>query len=338
MKYLTDFETKAAYDAVKKDLPKPQVALTRDDYKVHFKPNKVGPEYDKEYFTIVAKEDGKVTFKYGVKKIPPTLNSTNSGLKNASLPFTSISYSLNDGAWETTEYNQQGGNTIEVSVSSGDKLRWKGINHTLATQLGGTSYFTSNCLVDVEGNIMSLLFDDEFIGETNLEGRDGAFAVLFCNMDNSDEILQVVSAENLMLPATTLASDCYSNMFHDCTSLTKAPTVLPATTLTEGCYYAMFANCTSLTEAPQLLATTLASDCYGYMFFDCTSLNHIECLATDISATNCTDNWVNGVAENGTFIRDENTLWLRGESGIPNGWDVEPPLLLPPPDADEPIY
>ena len=332
MKYLTDFETKAAYDAAKKDLPKPQIALVRDTYNVHFAPKKVGPEYDKEYFTIIAKEDGKVTFKYGVKKIPPTLNSTNSGLKNASLPFTSISYSLNDGAWETTEYNQQGGNTIEVSVSSGDKVRWKGINHTLATPLGGTSYFTSDCPVDVEGNIMSLLFDDEFIGETNLEGRDGAFAGLFCNMDNYEETLRVVSAENLMLPATTLASDCYNSMFANCASLTTA-LELPATTLADSCYYAMFANCTSLTEAPQLLATTLTDNCYAGMFDGCTSLNHIECLATSRSGKNCTDNWVNGVAENGTFIRDENTLWLRGESGIPNGWDVEPPLL-PLPDAD----
>ena len=60
-------------------------------------------------------------------------------------------------------------------------------------------------------------------------------------------------------------------MFSGCTSLTQAPE-LPATTLASSCYSQMFYNCTSLTQAPELPATTLASSCYSYMFKDCTSL------------------------------------------------------------------
>jgi len=125
-----------------------------------------------------------------------------------------------------------------------------------------------------------------------------------------------------ILPATTLASSCYYNMFNGCTSLVNAPE-LPATTLTSNCYYGMFADCTSLVNAPDLPATTLADSCYYYMFGGCTSLNYIKCLATDISASNCTSKWVSGVAATGTFIKNPNmSSWTTGINGIPNGWTV----------------
>ena len=75
------------------------------------------------------------------------------------------------------------------------------------------------------------------------------------------------------LPATTLASGCYSNMFKDCTSLVNVPPIgTTETTLADSCCYQMFNGCTSLTSAPELPATTLASGCYSNMFKDCTSL------------------------------------------------------------------
>ena len=86
----------------------------------------------------------------------------------------------------------------------------------------------------------------------------------------------------------------------------------------------MFDGCGSLTVAPELPATTLANACYIQMFGGCTSLNYIKCLATDISATNCTYNWVNGVAPTGTFVKNPNmTSWTTGDSGIPSGWTVQ---------------
>ena len=126
------------------------------------------------------------------------------------------------------------------------------------------------------------------------------------------------------LPATTLANRCYENMFTNCTLLTTAPE-LPATTLAERCYQSMFAGCTSLTTAPELPATTLATYCYYIMFSRCIKLNYITMLATDISASNCLSNWVDGVASTGTFIKNTNMLEEtigRGVSGIPEGWTV----------------
>ena len=59
------------------------------------------------------------------------------------------------------------------------------------------------------------------------------------------------------------------------------------------------------------------------MFDGCTKLNYIITYATDISASYCTYQWVRGVAESGTFIKDSKmTSWTTGDSGIPNGWTV----------------
>jgi hypothetical protein len=121
------------------------------------------------------------------------------------------------------------------------------------------------------------------------------------------------------LPATELAEACYMGMFTDCTSLTAAP-ALPATTLAELCYMGMFKNCTSLTTAPVLPATTLAELCYNTMFQWCTNLSAVTCLATDISATDCTKDWLDGVAASGTFTTPSSTDWTTGISGIPEGW------------------
>lgn len=151
------------------------------------------------------------------------------------------------------------------------------------------------------------------------------------------------------LPATTLTNECYAHMFENCTSLTTAPELLaitladdcyaamfwncsnlvnapelPATTLARSCYASMFHNCTSLTTAPVLPATTLARGCYQYMFRGCSNLNYIKCLATNISANNCTDDWVLNVAPTGTFVKaDSMTGWtIDSVDGVPIGWTL----------------
>ena len=125
------------------------------------------------------------------------------------------------------------------------------------------------------------------------------------------------------LPATTLAASCYNSMFSYCTNLTSAPE-LPATIVAYSCYETMFYRCTSLTSAPELPAPTLDLSCYYNMFEYCSSLNYVKCLATDISATNCTRQWLNSVAANGTFIKDSAmSSWTTGVDGIPSGWTVQ---------------
>ena len=122
------------------------------------------------------------------------------------------------------------------------------------------------------------------------------------------------------LPATTLADKCYSGMFDGCTSLVNAP-ALPATTLYDYCYDGMFYGCTSLVNAPDLPATILEEYSYRRMFYRCTSLNHVKCLA-QVFKTSSTTDWLNGVSSTGTFVKDANTTWPIGDSGIPTGWTV----------------
>ena len=122
---------------------------------------------------------------------------------------------------------------------------------------------------------------------------------------------------------TTLGERCFDTMFYQCTSLTKAPK-LPVIQLRVECYSNMFRGCTSLAEAPELPATTLTQQCYQYMFNGCTNLNYIKCLATDISATDCTTNWVNSVASTGTFVKADgmNDWTIDSVNGIPIGWTL----------------
>ena len=125
------------------------------------------------------------------------------------------------------------------------------------------------------------------------------------------------------LPATTLAPYCYNGMFYESAGLTTA-SELPATVLADYCYNQMFRGCTGLTVAPELPATTLATKCYRQMFWDCKKLDHITMLATDISAPDCLEEWVSGVASTGTFTKAAAmTSLTTGESGIPEGWTVK---------------
>ena len=126
-----------------------------------------------------------------------------------------------------------------------------------------------------------------------------------------------------VLPATTLANNCYNSMFRGCTSLVTAPE-LPATILADICYGSMFSGCTLLTTAPELPATTLAEECYSSMFDGCSKLNYIKAMFTTTPSLNYTENWVNGVASTGTFVKNKDATWnVTGYYGIPEGWTVQ---------------
>ena len=84
----------------------------------------------------------------------------------------------------------------------------------------------------------------------------------------------------------------------------------------------MFMSCTSLAEAPALPAETLVQGCYELMFSNCTFLSKITMLATDISASNCLEKWVNAVAANGTITKAASATLPEGVNGIPTGWTV----------------
>ena len=224
-----------------------------------------------------------------------------------------IQYSKNNGAWTTITAST----ATTISVNTGDVVRFMGNNSAYAKDKSNYSGFEGGTAsFDIEGNIMSLVYGVNFVGQTALTGTYN-----FCSIF---KLANCVSAENLVLPTTTLTNYCYRAMFSRCTTLEVAPP-LPATTLSQGCYWYMFESC-SITEAPELLAETLVKECYGYMFTGCRSLNHIKCMAiSGFNAASGRTGWVSNVASSGTFIKDSSistSTWTRGNNGIPTNWLV----------------
>ena len=172
---------------------------------------------------------------------------------------------------------------ITATIPANGKLYLKA-----TTDAWASNNFTNRISVSgrykVGGNIMSLLYGDNFQNQTTFPSSSSTYRVFYQLFYNNTNLSD---ASGLVLPATTLTVYCYRSMFQGCTSLTTAP-ALPATTMFSSCYDSMFSGCTSLTTAPALPATALAKDCYRMMFQNCTSLTTAPAtLPATTLANNC---------------------------------------------------
>ena len=273
--YLKQFDTTAEYNTYINGTPDlPNVSLTLDDNEVHY--NKY-VDYSREYLTFEALESGTFTL-----TVPTSVTSSY---------MTSVSYSTDDGAnWVTTMIDNTAQTITTPTINAGDKVLWKGIGINASNNsYYSYSIFSSTGDFNVSGNIMSFFYGDNFVGQTDFPSRNQGY--FFYRMFYG--CIDLISAANLILPATTLATYCYSGMFQGCTSLTTAPE-LPATTLSVRCYQEMFQGCTSLTTAPELPATTLAQTCYFSMFKGCTSLTTAPELPATTLASGCYSSMFSG--------------------------------------------
>lgn len=222
-------------------------------------------------------------------------------LEDGTFSFTvnDLYYSTNNGSsWKSLA----AGTETEL-ITAGTKVLLKRTNKL---KISGTTYsddytgiFSSTGDFNISGNILSLFYTSNF-DEYNI----------FPNHPHPTSNYGPASPYN-----------CKS-LFRNCIHLINANNLVLPTNLTEYCYCDMFYGCTSLITAPVLSATTLVYHCYDSMFYDCTSLNYIKCLATDISAFDCTTDWVNNVSSIGTFIKNSKATFNIGDSGIPAGWEV----------------
>ena len=242
------------------------------------------PDYENQYLTMEALDNATI-------EVYPQYTDSK------------LYYKIDNEGWK--EYN----NSDTITLNSSSKIMFK---ETLtSSRLNATRFKCLSGYINVYGNVMSLVYGDDFIGKTTMSNF---------KLERVFSRSNIIDAGNLILPATTLARGCYEGMFSSCTSLLNAPE-LPATTLAENCYERMFFGCTSLTTAPVLPATTLAKYCYSNMFADCTSLNNINCQLTNVDNT-ATQGWVNNVRTNsGTFTYNcVNKSWTTGVNGIPENW------------------
>ena len=211
-----------------------------------------------------------------------TFNITSAGnivTNISSIDNSSYRYQKNGGSWNDV--------TSTISVSTGDVVKFEGNCY----RYKNINFSSSTAGFSVSGNIMSIykLYNFSSIYSIDIPN---AFAILFKNCSG------LTSAQNLILPATSLTNYCYISMFEGCTSLTTAPE-LPASQVSEGSYSSMFKYCSSL--------------------------NYIKCLATDITTYRyCLDSWVQYVAASGTFIKSSSMSdFPSGINGIPDGWTVK---------------
>ena len=186
-----------------------------------------------------------------------------------------------DGKW--IEYIPTGNNKLEYSydlhnwyeltgdnakiLASGQTIYLKGETTPTSDGIGQLGFMGNNPTeAYYNGNIMSLIYGDDFVGKTDLTDYEYAFKGLFK--------LATGTAKNhnnrIILPATKLSRSCYESLFNG----------LPT--------------------------------------------NQIICLATDISATDCTKNWASSnISSSGTFIKNASMNdWSTGVNGIPSGWTV----------------
>ena len=302
------FQSEEDYNAVKDSLEYPTVSYVEETDNVYYIHNS-----QPNYFYVEALADGMTV----------ALNSND------------LEYSTDLSTWNTLSMN-----SASPAINTGEKIYLRG---NAVVGEAGIGQFVISQQCNVGGNIMSLLFNDDFEGKTDLSEYVAVCYEMFAGQP-------VVNASDLILPATTLSMYCYNFMFAGCAFLTTAPELpattlaplcyhymffmcpslvtapaLPATTLADGCYTSMFGQCGSLTTAPELPASVLTPSCYNGMFYLCPHLNYIKMLATDISAEDCLLGWVTDVASTGTFVKNstlsEDTIG-RGDNGIPEGWTV----------------
>ena len=178
-----------------------------------------------------------------------------------------IEYSTDSGVtWNSiTSYPRPYAPTI--TVSAGDTIMFRGNNskYTSDINISYHSYFGGTAKFDLKGNILSLIYGDNF-RESTSAGTD-AFHALFAGSN-------AVNARRMVLPSK-FGDKCFMGMFAGCSYLTATP-LLPSTSLTFQCYDGMFQNCTSLTTAPELPALTGTTYCYRNMFRSCTSLKTVQ--------------------------------------------------------------
>lgn len=128
----------------------------------------------------------------------------------------------------------------------------------------------------------------------------------FCKFANSTahfniygNIMSLVDYDNFPTLKTFSAEYVFPAMFRDCNAH-NVDIYLPASVLTDGCYYNLFAE-------------------YGTHTIEKIK---ITCLATDITAEDCTDRWLENISPTGTFVKHPNATWPSGASGVPAGWTV----------------
>ena len=227
------------------------------------------PTEELDYLTIIPLHEEEVWY-----YIYPYGGSNDSSMWSPvytqAIPFH---YRINRGEWVEVNLPESDSLSLPVKLNKDTELQLKCMGSIFSEVYAiDIQYFkiSSGGYHNVSGTPMSLLYGDGFKENNYVE-------------------------DNKMF-----------GLFKDNTGLTKIlnpKTFLPYTELGNYCYDSMFSGCVNLTNAPELPAEILVNGGYYNMFVNCQKINNIKMLATDISASGCLSNWVDGVSSTGTFVK-----------------------------------
>lgn len=227
------------------------------------------------------------------------------------IPLWSVSleYSTDKVHWTEWDFSA-------ITMDSGDTVYFRGNNpygFNDAPASGRRWCFeTQNGRFNIGGDIRSLI--DKTMNVITLP--TWCFTAFFYGAN-------IVEADKKLLSGfSSLELGCFKSMFYGCKYLTQAPD-LPWERIADQSFNQMLYGCSSLVTAPEIGVRNFQHYASPQMFKGCSSLTYIKYLATgDPTNTGCLSSWVEGVAANGTFVRDYNSTWPVGNDGIPTGWTV----------------
>lgn len=200
------------------------------------------------YFTVGATSNGTVKFRGDINKSFDT--------------FT-IYVRKNGGNWTGVQVAQKTTTTI-ADLTAGDLLEMRCDDITKATY--PLNMFLFSCNASLSGNIMSLIWNDDFAGKTEFKRSDGRLSYLFSK--NSDG--GTIDASRLIMPAMELPEYVYERLFYD-TPITAGPAELPATSPSDFAYYQMFEQST-VSSVTKVKAVTPGEYAFDRMYASCDNL------------------------------------------------------------------
>lgn len=304
-------------------------------------------DYSKEYFTIEALENGTM------KAYINWYSSRGNG---------NIYYSFNKSTWTSIfEHNENYQYYTNINVIKNQKIYFKGDYLPNGNYNCGGLKISNNFKFNVSGNILSLVYLDNFqnqeylIQQSNLITSSSNSNWNYCNWEyngvryygnRGEQYMNIfgsmfkdntnlISAGNLVFSMKQVCDSAFTSMFYGCTSLVDFPQFADDMICWKNPFTDMFNGCTSLKKVEKfspIFAYRISNNGSNYyctrMFYGCTSLNYIKCLMNNPYESGTSelfnmDSWLYGVSQTGTFVKKYGIYWPTGINGIPSGWTIK---------------
>lgn len=228
-------------------------------------------EYMEQYLTFEALESGTFTL-----------------FMDRACGDRTVSYSIDGGeTWVDTNhvYYSTSKRITTPSLNAGDKVIWKCIssNGAFSESYGAPCNFSSTGNCNIYGNILSLVYGDNFIGKDSITDGYQTFR------GNFKSGMKCVSAENLIIPISVIKQSVCINLFQNNTIVEKGPVII---------------------------SSDIQSQALNAAFSGCTSLASLAILADTVNTSQ--NDWARNVPSGGVLTKKSGATW----NLLPTGWTI----------------